>query len=307
MDEPQRSPLPTGAETSRRGPVCHRGRKRLNEVRSPRERRHDAILHPLATFGEPQRSPLPTGAETRVDARPVQVRSRPASTKSAPHGSGDCRGRGQRAPVVASTKSAPHGSGDGEPGGRRRDALLLASTKSAPHGSGDQRAEVRVAHRDLPAASTKSAPHGSGDGGVGEVFAGEFVPQRSPLPTGAETGGGGCRPRRRRRLNEVRSPRERRQSASTPWPARPRLNEVRSPRERRQAWATRLSASKPTPQRSPLPTGAETDDRADPAGAVGASTKSAPHGSGDHRGPRGGIPHDFHASTKSAPHGSGDV
>ena len=60
---PQRSPLPTGAETI-----------------------VDLVGEYPMTF-TPQRSPLPTGAET-CEGLHRCVRH-PASTKSAPHGSGD--------------------------------------------------------------------------------------------------------------------------------------------------------------------------------------------------------------------------
>ena len=65
------------------------------------------------------------------------------------------------------------------------------------------------------------------------------------------------------------------------------LNEVRSPQERRLL-AGHLGGSYTQPQRSPLPTGAETGaDGGVHEAPVDASTKSAPHRSGD-RGPRPG-------------------
>ena len=86
------------------------------------------------------------------------------------------------------------------------------------------------------------------------------------------------------RLNEVRSPRERRRRRpGRPWP-RPRgLNEVRSPKERRPGRA-----------------GAEHTLR------VRASTKSALQRSGDRRHRPLGHPWRTHASTKSALQRSGD-
>ena len=107
-------------------------------------------------------------------------------------------------------------------------------------------------------ASTKSAPHRSGD----------------PRPRR------GCGPPRG--LNEVRSPQERRpRPRAASRCRRCRLNEVRSPQERRpgrgNAWGRACG-----PQRSPLPTGAETCARGlEVLAAVVASTKSAPHRSGD--------------------------
>ena len=155
-------------------------------------------------------------------------------------------------------------------------------------------------------ASTKSAPHRSGDQARAHAVAtDELLPQRSPLPTGAETRGlqspraGLCR------LNEVRSPQERRQpgvdaqhgtapASTKSAPHRsgdsgchgrgrrggPRLNEVRSPQERRRP-PDRIHGPATEPQRSPLPTGAETSARSHTWSRHGASTKSAPHRSGD--------------------------
>ncbi len=167
--------------------------------------------------------------------------------------------------------------------GVRGLVLALASTKSAPHRSGDP-ARLRR-HEGLGVASTKSAPHRSGDPAVASsTSVRSAAPQRSPLPTGAETPvHGWARRSRLAGLNEVRSPQERR-------PARTRracpmtgcsLNEVRSPQERR------------------LP-GREEGGH----GADAASMKSAPHRSGDGLDQaRPGLPD---ASTKSAPHRSGD-
>ena len=106
------------------------------------------------------------------------------------------------------------------------------------------------------------------------------------------------------------------------------LNEVRSPQERRLL-AGHLGGSYTQPQRSPLPTGAETGaDGGVHEAPVDASTKSAPHRSGDRGSPArtttapglnevrspqerrlrvavaARLP--VAASTKSAPHRSGD-
>jgi len=106
-----------------------------------------------------------------------------------------------------------------------------ASTKSAPQRSGDSEGGRLTLVR---AASTKSAPQRSGD----PCWRG----LRGP-PSG---------------LNEVRSPKERRPRTRKRSHAPPlSLNEVRSPKERR-----RRSGRNPdqwaSPQRSPLPKGAET-------------------------------------------------
>ena len=90
VDRPQRSPFPKGAETrwrarssawvwastksapQRNGDGGRAGTRtsgpRLNEVRSPKERRHALGHADLSSISRPQRSPLPKGAETR---RPV--------------------------------------------------------------------------------------------------------------------------------------------------------------------------------------------------------------------------------------------
>ena len=133
---------------------------------------------------------------------------------------------------AASTKSAPQRSGDGRLDGGAHHGFG-ASTKSAPQRSGDARRVEELVH-DLP-ASTKSAPQRSGDTGParrrgaraglnevrspkerrrdlsGGVGAEADLPQRSPLPKGAET-----------------------PAPKTWWlPCRSGLNEVRSPKERR--------------------------------------------------------------------------
>ena len=195
---------------------------------------------------------------------------------------------------------------EGRPGGRRgMDQPQPASTKSAPHRSGDSHHNAgqgpRTAHRLNEVrspqerrpwgpppisvlarnASTKSAPHRSGD----------FWPATWAAPT--------------RSLNEVRSPQERRPEQTAAYMKRPS-----------------------TPQRSPLPTGAETEVVLHGPPLRRASTKSAPHRSGDsglrlplvsqsppQRSPLptgAETPHggeytvDALASTKSAPHRSGD-
>ena len=161
------------------------GVTRLNEVRSPKERRPSSAPHSGGRRTPPQRSPLPEGAETRR--------------------------RGPRAPRKASG----------------------ASTKSAPRRSGDTQLIPVVEVVD--AASTKSAPRRSGD--LGYVF--PFwritgVPQRSPLPEGAETTRHRLvNPHDRIGLNEVRSPKERRHPCPNDRGRLRSLNEVRSPKERR--------------------------------------------------------------------------
>ena len=232
IDTPQRSPLPEGAETCSAGEAG------------------DGCW--------PQRSPLPEGAETHVSVSVVQPEG-PASTKSAPRRSGDCRMTACSGYLSsASTKSAPRRSGDTSgrlqvvqvvrglnevrsPKERRRAhisdserlALISASTKSAPRRSGDCSAQGLCSRGRV--ASTKSAPRRSGDNPTGiKVLDSETEPQRSPLPEGAETRLGPTGGRCSLRLNEVRSPKERR-------PIRDAIRDGMS-----------------MPQRSPLPEGAET-------------------------------------------------
>ena len=251
----------------------------------------------------PQRSPLPKGAETGAD-RDRGGHRVPASTKSAPQRSGDEHGLAQHAgQVAASTKSAPQRSGDWTGRGPFRPAAA-ASTKSAPKRSGDtpstragfatgspQRSPlptgaetIHVLAEDAARleASTKSAPHRSGDWrrGTGAYHVGQ--PQRSPLPTGAETlmedpltPGVPIEPQRSPLPTGAETPRRRRSPSQ-----RPRLNEVRSPQEQRPDTGEGLIRHG-LPQRSPLPTGAETDHAHPVAGALVASTKSAPHRSGE--------------------------
>ena len=134
--------------------------------------------------------------------------------------------------------------------------VRCASTKSAPHRSGDP--------DGLPMTTAVCPPQRSplptGAETALDTMSGTvaFMPQRSPLPTGAETPATSPPSRLRARLNEVRSPQERRRTAST-CPARSSasLNEVRSPQERRR----RVHPG--------------------PRGRDPASTKSAPHRSGD--------------------------
>ena len=110
----------------------------LNEVRSPQERRPEQTAAYMKRASTPQRSPLPTGAETRTIMQGRVHALRTASTKSAPHRSGDhggplrsqCwRGMPQRSPLPTGAETS------GRPPGR---LLHAASTKSAPHRSGDR-------------------------------------------------------------------------------------------------------------------------------------------------------------------------
>ena len=180
----------------------------LNEVRSPQERR-----------------PGPELGHHRV---------RCASTKSAPHRSGDaCASSGgcgltglnevrspqERRPgrvaddhggVPASTKSAPHRSGD-RVGHHERHRGLHASTKSAPHRSGDTRDLATVTSPGSPQRSP--LPTGAETDGLDVSSQVIGKPQRSPLPTGAETASPSGTSGTRSGLNEVRSPQERRLDA----------------------------------------------------------------------------------------------
>ena len=157
--QPQRSPLPTGAETGADGGVHEapvdastksaphrsgdshhnagqgpRTAHRLNEVRSPQERRPEQTAAYMKRPSTPQRSPLPTGAETEVVLHGPPLRR--ASTKSAPHRSGDS---GLRLPLVSQSppQRSPLPTGAETPHGGEYTVDALASTKSAPHRSGD--------------------------------------------------------------------------------------------------------------------------------------------------------------------------
>ncbi len=180
-----------------------------------------------------------------------------ASTKSAPHRSGDRRiAAGLPRPLPGSLNEvrSPQERRRADPSGVVRQEH--ASTKSAPHRSGDR--AVRLLGQAHRLASTKSAPHRSGD---------------------ARSRGGrtrcGCR-----------------------------LNEVRSPQERRRL-ADQVRKGDQVPQRSPLPTGAGRQT-VQARQLRRASTKSAPHRSGDNHGRQQGRRRVAPASTKSAPHRSGD-
>ena len=298
---PQRSPLPEGAET---WVTCsHSGASQacLNEVRSPKERRRRGIVWSIRMIES-------------------------ASTKSAPRRSGDIRAPTIEGDCVASTKSAPRRSGDLSL--HRLEHLHRASTKSAPRRSGDTRRcrgsggrcslnEVRSPkERRPPPRMTAASAH--------------TRPQRSPLPEGAETSTGATRAPTAPRLNEVRSPKERRRCSATVQSIRclastksaPRRSGDGLPRRSRRLhrrastksaprrsgdWMVRPSALSTTltPQRSPLPEGAETVETGRYPGYEGASTKSAPRRSGDPGAPVGRYP-GAPASTKSAPRRSGD-
>ena len=180
----------------------------------------------------PQRSPLPDGAETFT-----------------------ARGSAWRAHLLASTKSVPRRSGDGRwplttcgrgclnevrsPKERRpadldgvADAGVHASTKCAPRRSGDERQRsTRSAYRS-PQRSPLPERAETGDR---DTDAADPAPQRGPLPERAET----CRARRGCSRGS-------------------RLNEVRSPKERRPPGSTAMRSRPTWPQRSPLPEGAET-------------------------------------------------
>ena len=157
-----------------------------------------------------------------------------------------------------------------------------------------------------------------------------FEPQRSPLPTGAEThvlAEDAARLEASTKSAPHRSgdpdrglPVDAAVAASTksaphrsgdqeeamPGAAPAGLNEVRSPQERRPARVVSRSSRQSSPQRSPLPTGAETlQSVTSGIRLTTASTKSAPHRSGDVLGvaQRAGA---GDASTKSAPHRSRD-
>ncbi|MGW9719971.1 hypothetical protein ACUXOP_002114, partial [Micrococcus aloeverae] len=180
---------------------------RLNEVRSPKEwRQRDQEVSDVTSHG-PQRSPLHKGAETRRHRR--RGHPLPASTKSAPQRSGDRWRVGPgpgltRLNEVRSTKERRLPAGAGHHGPRE------ASTKSAPQRSGDcsslplhglsllglnevrstkeRRPQGRGPQPRRPPASTKPAPQRSGDIGTDpETRAVVGMPQRSPLPKGAET------------------------------------------------------------------------------------------------------------------------
>ncbi len=159
------------------------------------------------------------------------------------------------------------------------DVHPAASTKSAPQRSGDP----RLPRTGLPApASTKSAPQRSGDRGAGPrpPCASRLNEVRSPKERRRRGRGG--RPRSPAGLNEVRSPKKRRRPRRRrgSGPGGPGLNEVRSPKERRRGRVVAVD-NRELPQRSPLPKGAETDPGECVAGADDASTKSAPQRSGD--------------------------
>ena len=130
----------------------------------------------------------------------------------------------------ASTKSAPQRSGDHAPT-VGDDGSTRASTKSAPQRSGDKRLDGGAHHGF--GASTKSAPQRSGDShSAVSTPTGGSGPQRSPLPKGAETS----------RIGGARA-------------ALTRLNEVRSPKERRRVWGAvrgpgAAASTKSAPQRS---------------------------------------------------------
>ncbi len=276
---------------------------RLNEVRSPKERRHSD-------------GPVPRHPARR------------ASTKSAPQRSGDrdtdhsraVSSRPQRSPLPKGAETA-----QAETTAATRWCLNEVRSPKERRPAGRPGAHLRAG------ASTKSAPQRSGDFILKSLrLTAPGGPQRSPLPKGAETVAlaASCpvpsglnevrSPKERRRpspgsgvpgrcsgLNEVRSPKERRRSRRCGCGTRrSRLNEVRSPKERRQPTRSaprlasrlnvvrspkerRLRPAHPSmwhgpPQRSPLPKGAETDRPAATIDATEASTKSAPQRSGDH-------------------------
>ena len=213
----------------------------------------------IRSASPPQRSPLPTGAETGRHVRTPRADDH-ASTKSAPHRSGDSRRPRSDPPSWTCLNEVR------SPQERRQRVLHhaldqpFASTKSAPHRSGDRRIAAGLP-RPLPGslnevrspqerrradpsgvvrqehASTKSAPHRSGDS---PMLAGSarstVVPQRSPLPTGAET-------------------------APSAFVVRPTGSPQRSPLPTGAETAfpaASLTRCRNWPQRSPLPTGAET-------------------------------------------------
>ena len=301
MSWPQRSPLPKGAETCRWG-RCGPRRRGLNEVRSP-EGAETATPSPDPRSRGPRLNEVRSPKERRLGLSGEAEDVAGASTKSAPHRSGDTRpgstprGRPSLNEVRSPKERRPHtvprkrhqsrclnevrtqSSGDGhapndpsigfrpqrsplpkgaETGGseRRHVSLGAASTKSAPQRSGDVHEERAAVPLD---ASTKSAPQRSGDRAASAWCAlSRSWPQRSPLPKGAET--------------------------------------VLDP----------ASGSRMLPQRSPLPKGAETVTGSEHGvRVVPASTKSAPQRSGDVGVEVLGHA-ELDASTKSAPQMSGD-
>ena len=162
-----------------------------------------------STRDGPQRSPLPKGAETVVVGGP-RVGVEVASTKSAPQRSGD-GGRDARRPGSPASLNEVRSPKERRQAARRRGTprvWRLNEVRSPKERRQPLRREHT--HRRLR-ASTKSAPQRSGDVADRWGTRGAHTPQRSPLPKGAETRMGRSAWTRRCSLNEVRSPKERRQ------------------------------------------------------------------------------------------------
>ena len=202
---PQRSPRPKGAETvvpedvvpahcastksapQRSGdpgpsgttpPPCG-----LNEVRSPMERRHGPRTVPRTRRRSRCLNEVRSPKERRLVAGVRDLVLALASTKSAPQRSGDrdihplAFSTPQRSPL-------PQRSGDRS---RRHDGTLGngASTKSAPQRSGDwsrcTTVTVRACLNEFRSPKERRL-------GISDWAGRRFMPQRSPLPKGAETG-----------------------------------------------------------------------------------------------------------------------
>ena len=233
---PQRSPLPTGAETVR----CHTPRTPVESPqRSPLPTGAEtwAVIFTLMGNVWPQRSPLPTGAETVA----VAVRVRSALMP-------------QRSPLPTGAET------EGTFGG---DTLSAASTKSAPHRSGDLgRIETR---RFARAPQRSPLPTGAETGGVFIPVDRLVMPQRSPLPTGAETGSARRSCSHPARLNEVRSPQQRRPRLFAEDRCSLAASTKSAPHRSGDRATNRQESPSGSPQRSPLPTGAETTPSASSA------------------------------------------